>query len=157
MAGYGKALNMEVIYTDPSVESRNFERVSFFDLLERSDAVSIHAHLCEATVNLFNSDAFMHMKSSSYLINTSRGKIVDENALILALESKDIAGYATDVIEDEYSGDVSPLVEYSKTHSNVIITPHIGGMTREARESTDVFMAKKIRDTLKAHEPASVS
>jgi len=151
MAQYGRALGMRVIYFDPNVDSKEFEHKSFNDLLKESDVLSIHVHLSEQTQNMFNAGAFALVKPGIFIVNTARGKIVDEESLIAALESRTVAGYATDVLTNELTFTEqasSPLIEYSKTHSNVIITPHIGGMTTEARGATDVFIAKKVRDTL---------
>lgn len=97
---------------------------------------------------MFNKTAFSRMKNNAYLINTSRGKIVNEKNLLEALKNKKIAGYATDVLADELNFDKKfknhPLVEYARKNSNLIIVPHIGGMTYESREATDIFIAQKL-------------
>lgn len=156
MARYGKAFGMEVIFYSPRTEKSSVpgcRKVSFDELLEKSDIISIHAHLNRETENMFDASAFKKMKKSVYLINTARGKIVDEQALLRALEKEEIAGYAADVLADEFHFDAAgfrnhPLVEYARTHQNVIILPHIGGMTVESRENTDVFIAEKLRNML---------
>ena len=151
MAAYGKALGMTVLYTDPNVTSSEAERVEFADLLRRSDVISIHAHLSEETKHLFDARAFAQMKPAALLINTARGSIVNEADLLAALKSGTLGGFAADVLADELSFDgraVAPLITYAQSHDNVIITPHIGGMTAESREATDVFIAGKVRDTL---------
>lgn len=147
MAGYGEALGMTVIFADPNVDGG----VSLEELLEESDVVSIHAHLSEETEGLICERSLSRMKTSALLINTSRGKIVDEDVLVAALEAGEIAGYATDVLAEEltFKGIAhGNLIDFAKKHSNVIITPHIGGMTREAREATDVFIAERLRTAL---------
>ena len=92
------------------------------------------------------------MKHTAYIINTARGAIINEADLIDALENKIIAGYAADVLigETEFGKDASgdQLVQYAKTHSSVIITPHIGGHTAESRSATDTIIAKKVYNTL---------
>ena len=97
---------------------------------------------------MFNYDIFKKMKNNAYLINTARGKIVNEEDILKALKEKQIAGYGTDVLagELEFADNFSnhPLVEYSKNNQNLIIVPHIGGMTYESRASTDVFIANKL-------------
>lgn len=147
MARYGKALGMKVIYVDPK-ENSQYQRVSLDELLEESDVVSIHVHLLPETENMFNKKTISKMKKTAVLINTARGKIVDEKAVLGALESGKIAGYATDVLANELDfnkeGFEDPLVEYSKTHKNCIVVPHIGGMTLDSRIATDVFMAEKL-------------
>lgn len=149
MAEYGKALGMDVIYTDPEVDSIDYKKVSFNDVIKQSDVISIHVHLNDENERMFNAKVFEQMKSTAFLINTSRGQIVDESALLAALATGTIAGYATDVLANELSFPDSlaenPLITYAREHDNVIITPHIGGMTVEAREATDIFIAKKIK------------
>jgi len=155
MARYGKAFGMRVIATDPNIDNDIFvkegcAKVSFDELLAQSDIVSLHVHLSTETEGMFNKDVFSKMRQGSYLINTSRGKIVDQGDLIEVLERGAVAGYATDVLSDEleYDGGLKdqPLVEYAKSHNNVIIVPHIGGMTYESREATDIFIAQKVLD-----------
>ncbi|MDP3726189.1 MAG: NAD(P)-dependent oxidoreductase [bacterium] len=155
MARYGKALGMNILCHDPHINWRTSDvrqlgkKVEFSKLLETSDIISIHAHLNKGTENMFNARVFKKMKKTAYLINTARGRIVNESALLKALENKEIAGYAADVLADEFETDVSlkgyPLVEYAKTHRNVIIVPHTGGMTHESRENTDIFIAEKLK------------
>lgn len=149
MAQYGKAFNMNVIFVDPNVDNPTYKKVSLDEVLRQSDAISIHVHLKEDTENMFNAGAIAKMKPSAYLINTSRGKIVNEDAVLEALRQKKIAGYGTDVLAGELNFDGKtfsdyPLVEHAKTHENVIVLPHIGGMTVESRIATDVFIAKKL-------------
>jgi len=148
IARYGKAFNMDVIYVDPNVDSSEYKKVSFDKLLKQSDAISINVHLNSDTENMFNMSIFKKMKNNAYLINTSRGKIVNESDLLKALESKEIAGYGTDVLADEldFAENFSnhPLVEYAKKNQNLIIVPHIGGMTYDSRIATDVFIANKL-------------
>lgn len=158
MARYGNAFGMKVIAHDPYLDKENFsslkvKEVNFDKLLNDSDAVSIHVHLVDETKEMFSADEFTKMKPGAYLINTSRGRIVNEHDLIRALEEKRIAGYATDVLADELFFDKEGLkgnllVEYAKKHPNVIITPHIGGMTIESREATDIFIAQKVAKIL---------
>lgn len=154
MARYGNAFGMRVMAYDPEADEQRFadcgvERVGFDALLAESDAVSIHVHLTAQTERMFNAAAFQRMKDSAVLINTARGNIVDEAALLNALQQKTVAGYATDVLADELQFaktgmQGNGLVEYAKAHDNCLIVPHIGGMTHESREATDLFMARKL-------------
>lgn len=157
MARYGQAFGMRVIACDPFIDKKVFqeqsvEAVAFETLLSESDAISIHVHLNADTENMFSESVFSSMKSGALLINTSRGKIVNEEDIKKALESGTLGGYATDVLTDEVGFEKNfsshPLVEYAKTHSNCIITPHIGGMTYESREATDIFIVKKLKKYL---------
>ncbi len=156
MARYGKAFGMNVLFADPHVPAGNFpeyEKVDFERLISSSDIVSIHVHLDSATENMFNTLVFKKMKKTSYLINTSRGKIVNEQDLLAALEENGIAGYATDVLSGELSfrshiPNNELLLEYARDHRNVLIVPHIGGMTEESRSATDIFIAQKLKKHL---------
>lgn len=156
LARYAHALGMRVLFTDPAVAAEThpeYEKVAFEELLKESDAISIHVHLAAETEAMFDAAAFAKMKSGAYLINTSRDKIVDEAALIKALDAGRLAGYGTDVLSGEigFAGQIPeshPLWQYSRTHPEVIIVPHIGGMTEESRIKTDVFIAEKIVATL---------
>lgn len=155
MARYGKAFGMDVVFYSPHTKKSpvpDCVKVSFDELLKKSDIISLHAHLNKETENMFNAEVFKKMKRGIYIVNTARGKIVDENALIGALEDGQVAGYAADVLADEFKPGVSlkgyPLVEYARTHQNVIIVPHTGGMTHESRERTDLFIVEKLKKLL---------
>lgn len=155
MARYGQAFNMRVIAHDPYISKSAFAKakcasVSFDTLLQQSDIISIHVHLTPETKHLFNQSAFKKMKNSAYLINTAIREVVKEDDLLTALKKGEIAGYGADVLADELWFDKSfknhPLVEYAKKNQNVIILPHIGGMTHESRQATDIFMANKLKN-----------
>jgi D-3-phosphoglycerate dehydrogenase len=155
MARYARAFNMDVLFFDPKVEISpvaGCQKTTFDDLLTESDVVSVHVHLTRDTENMFNSAVFSKMKKGSYLVNTSRGRIVNERDLLDAVEQGQIAGYAADVLADELQFvngfSEHPLVEYARTHDNVLIVPHIGGMTHESRERTDIFIAEKLKQHL---------
>ena len=142
MAKYCDTLGMEILLHDPCVFSfggnieRNKQPVELDKLLERSDVISLHVHVTDETREMINKNTISKMVKRPYLINTSRGEIVNEDDIIDALRSEDLQGYATDVIRDEF-GDIknSKLVDESITPQNkIIITPHIAGMTKEAQE-----------------------
>jgi D-3-phosphoglycerate dehydrogenase len=123
-------------YVDNEVEGWNVEQVGLDELLGRSDVISLHVHVTDETREMINKNTISKMVKKPYLINTSRGEIVNEDDIIDALRSEDLQGYATDVIRDEF-GDIknSKLVDESITpQDKIIITPHIAGMTKEARE-----------------------
>lgn len=153
VAGYGKAFGMNVIGCDLSnIPSSVCKQVKLEPLLRQSDVVTLHVHLTEETHHLMNALRLKMMKPTAVLINTSRGKIVDQAALLKALKGKKIAGYAADVLEHEmqFGRDCSndPLVRFAKCHRNVLLTPHIGGRTYEARMKTDVFIAARMKEAL---------
>ena len=156
MSRFGKAFDMKVLFTDPNVSPKDFpdyEKTDLENLLRRSDAVSLHIHLTKETENLLAKKEFALMKKGVVLINTARGKIVNEKDLLAALKSGQLGGYGADVLADELFFETAgfknhPLVEYAKQHQNLIIVPHIGGMTIDSRIATDLFMAEKLKKQL---------
>jgi len=142
-----EGMGMRVIFQD--VESKlplgNAEvRNSLKELLEEADAVSLHVPDTPETRNLMSATEIASMRKGSYLINASRGTVVDIEALSVALKSGDIAGAAIDVfpVEPKSNDDrfESPLVGLD----NVLLTPHIGGSTLEAQENIAVEVASKL-------------
>jgi len=144
---YGKAFRMRTLGCDPvDFDIDGVQRVDFNALLRDADAISIHIHLTPATRGLFDAGAFERMKPGAILINTSRGDIVDEDALIAALDAGRLAAYGTDVVHDEWRprmGD-SRLIQYARTHPNVVITPHVGGNTDFSVRAARLFSARKL-------------
>ncbi len=133
VARVARAFGMKVLVSArPDAESIPDGRVSFGDVLERSDAISLHCPLNETTRGLFDANAFRRMKSSAILVNTARGGLVDSQALVDALTSGEIAAAAVDVLPQEPPRRGDPLLDYSE--SNLIVTPHIAWATREARQ-----------------------
>lgn len=132
---------MKVLYTDPR-NDRAFEkewkarRVSLQTLLKQSDFVSMHVPLLPSTRHLISTKEFALMKPTAHLINTARGPVVDEKALLKALARKQIAGAALDVFECEPSidCDIHDNFELEKM-PNVILTPHIASATIEVRRA----------------------
>lgn len=157
VARYAKAFGMNVIAYDPHLATGVFRRAgvrraALPQLLRASDIVSLHASLTDATKNLLREKHFRRMKPTAYFINTARGEIVDEAALLKALKNKWIAGAGLDVIWNE-RGDGkhlkgNPLLAYAKTHRNLIIVPHIGGATYEAMAVTEDFIANLVKKAL---------
>jgi glycerate dehydrogenase len=120
-----RAFGMEVIATSPQAAGQ----VPLEDLLRRSDVVSLHCPLTPETRGIINAERLHLMKRTAFLINTSRGGLMDEAALAEALHTGVIAGAATDVLPTEPPAGPSPLM----TAPNCIVTPHIAWATREAR------------------------
>merc|ERR1712060_788188 len=141
-----KALNlgMKVVVSDlPStplgMRDTGVEVVSFDDLLRQSDFISTMTPLNKHTKGLVNAAAFDKMKPTAYIINTARGPIIDQDALVDALRKKKIAGAALDVFGEGSAPppplpDDSPLYDVFKEFDNVILTPHIGWQRIEARQ-----------------------
>ena len=105
----------------------NIEMVALDELLKKADIVTLHVPLTESTVNMVNENFIAKMKGGSYLVNVSRGEIVDEQALLFALENGKLAGAALDVFKEEpYIGSLTKV-------DNVILTAHMGSYACEAR------------------------
>tara|TARA_Y100000748_G_C15452400_1_gene471486 strand:- start:150 stop:1073 length:924 start_codon:yes stop_codon:yes gene_type:complete len=118
--------------------SQDIKLLSLEELLKKSDIVSLHVPLSETTKNLISLDQLEIMKPSSYLINLSRGEVVNEEDLILCLKNQVIAGYATDVYKIEKKK--SELFNLD----NSVFTPHIGAMTHEAQKEIGRILVEKI-------------
>jgi len=139
------AFDMKIIYNNrqPNKNVPDFleaEYVSFDQLLEQSDVLSLHCSLNEDTKEIFNKTAFDKMKSRSIFINTSRGAVHNEHDLIDALKSKQIWGVGLDVTNPEPMHKNNPLLFME----NVIVLPHIGSGTIEAREEMGRLAAENI-------------
>ena len=121
----------------------DLERISFEAFLTESDIISLHCPLTDNTEGLFDDSAFKKMKSSAILINTARGGLINDHALIKAIEDKAIAGAAIDVLNQEPPDSDHPLMQ--KQYSNLIITPHIAWAAREARQRALDRIAENIK------------
>ena len=120
-------------------------------LLNESDVVFLHTHVTDETRGMVDDEFLSQMKQGSYLINTARGELVDEDSIIKSIKEGHLKGYGTDVIKDEF-GDIqnSKLVEFSiNPNNNVVITPHIGGMTVEGQTKAYHWAVDKFKDLLK--------
>ncbi len=120
-------------------------------LLSNSDFVSVHVALTEQSKNLISRERVGYLKSGAVLINTSRGEVVDETALVEAIESGKLFGVGVDVLESESDRDFaasnSKLVKASKGGFNVVVTPHIGGWTDDAVQVTRWAITKEFLNT----------
>ena len=134
VASIARAFGCRVIYYSTSGKNSNpdYEQVTFDELLEEADVISVHAPLNITTENLMNYDAFTKMKKSAIFINVGRGPIVNEADLAKALKEDLIAGAALDVICREPMLADNPLYEV-KDSCKLLITPHIAWATYEAR------------------------
>ena len=131
MSGFGcRLMGFDAFYPAGSIVENLVETVSWEQLLASSDVISIHCPLTEETRGLFDAAAFAAMKPGAYLINTSRGHIVDEGDLLQALQRGEIAGAAMDVMAEEPADPENPLLQLP----NFIATPHMGWYSEEAAE-----------------------
>lgn len=148
------AFGVKVITFDPYLEkvSEGIELEDFDTVLKESDFVSIHCPLNDSTRYLIGDEAFKKMEKKPIIINTSRGPIVDEKALIQALEQGLISGAGLDVLEKEPPDDQNPLLK----KENVIFSPHVGFYSEESISELKRRTAKNVADVLRGKRPASV-
>ena len=145
----GALFRMTVLAYDPYlsaevIRARGAQKVELDELLKRSDFVSINCPLTPETRNLIGAREVALMKPDAYFITTARGSIHDEEALERALRDKKIAGAGLDVWEKEPPAASHPLMKYD----NVIVTPHLAGVTHEARARMGQFAAEQMLDAL---------
>lgn len=150
MSRYATAFGMTVIGYDPHLDiwPADVTKTPLDELLARADFVSLHVPLNDRTKGLIGKREFGLMKRGVTLINTSRGSITDEQALLASLEEGRIGAAGLDVLNGEPAIDRHRLVEYARSHDNVVITPHIGGFCPDAVEIVVAHAARRILQTL---------
>lgn len=152
MSQFLKALGMKIVGWDPYAQpvSGVVPASSLKALLQESDVVTVHVPLNEETHGMFTADCFSAMPKGSFFINTSRGALVDERALLEALQSGHLGGAAVDVLCGEPGIDAdNPLVGYARTHDNLLITPHIGGAVTGVMSRCEEYMALRLCEKLR--------
>lgn len=155
LAKRAKAFDMKLVYHNRNKISKNLEKkigikhVSFSELIKSSDIISIHVPHTVETNHLFNMKIFEKMKKSSFLINTSRGKVVNEMDLAKALKNKIIAGAGLDVFEVEPISAKHTLAKLE----NVVLAPHIGSSTKETREKMAQITVKNLNLGINGKKP----
>lgn len=127
----------------PGADDVPDDRVAFGDVLARSDVVSLHCPLTDATRDLLGADQFRAMKNDAILINTARGGLIDSQALVDALRDGEIAAAGIDVLPNEPPVDGDPLLDYAGP--NLILTPHIAWATDQARQNAIDELAANTR------------
>ncbi len=152
VANRALGFDMKVLAYDPYIKSdglgQEISLVSFDEVIQESDFVSLHAALTEETRHMIGAKQLKAMKPTAYLVNTSRGALVDEVALYDALSKKQIAGAALDAYEVEPPKD-NPLLQLE----NIVVTTHIGAHTRESIERVGVMAAENVLQTLQGGKP----
>ena len=156
MAKRATGWNMRILYTDvqpnPNIEKEvGAQFVDMDTLLKESDYISIHVPLTPETHHLIDEAALRKMKPTAYLVNTSRGPVIDEAALARALKEKVIAGAGLDVFEEEPKIH-SDLLELE----NVVITPHIASATHETRNKMATMAATNLIEALRGNRPPNL-
>lgn len=158
VARYGVAFGMRVwVYDqvpfDAAAAGPGIEPKELDDLLRDADVVSLHLPLNSETQGFLSSRRIATMKRGALVVNTARGEVIDEDALLSALEQGHLGGASLDVLSGESLFDRSVpgtnrLVAYAATHDNLIITPHIGGYAKEAIEKTRAFMVRRFLEAV---------
>ena len=150
------SLDMRVLYSDPFVEEGQFdvpgEKVEFEDLLRESDYLCVHAPLTPQTRGMVGTEAFSKMKSSAFIINCSRGPIVDTKALVHALDEGQIAGCALDTTDPE----PLPMDHALQSRENVIINPHAAWYSEQAMEGLQRGAPSEVRRVLTGQWPVNL-
>ncbi len=144
-----QALDMNIlVYTrTPREDEKGIRYVSLEELLKNSDYVSMHCPLTKSTKHMINKESLSLMKPSAFIINTSRGALIDEAALIEALENGTIAGAGLDVQETEPPEEASPLY----TMDQVLLTPHMGWKGLETRQRLVSILADNIKQFMEGN------
>ena len=156
LAGKVSALGMRVILHDPYLsEARaremGAELVSFDALLARADFISLHAPLNEQTHHLFGEAAFAKMKTTASIINTARGGLIDEAALVAALDAGKISGAGLDVLESETA--VTPIRSALVRHPKVVVTAHTAWISEQARATLQLRAIEQVLACLRGEMP----
>ena len=150
-----KAFDMNVVYhnrnriSESNEKTLNVKYVSFEKLVTQSDIISIHVPHTKETEHLFGRKVFRKMKKSAFLINTARGKIVNEKELVVALKKNIIAGAGLDVFEEEPISTKNPLTKLQ----NVVLAPHIGSSTKETRAKMAQITVKNLNLGMSGKKP----
>ena len=153
VAQRAKAFGMKIVYTDPQAHTEAERelgafRMGFRELLFASDVITLHAPYSPELHHLMDAEAFAAMKPTAYFINTARGRLMDERALLEALKSGEIAGAGLDVYENE------PEFEHELAElDNVVLLPHIGSATHETRDAMAELAARNIVAVLEGRRP----
>ncbi len=156
VARRASGFQMKVIYTDAVRAAEEVEKElkaefrEFNPLLAESDFVSVHVPLLPETRGLFDAPKLYRMKPTAFLINTSRGPVVDEAALVAALEGRKIAGAALDVYENE------PFIHPGLKRANVVLAPHIASASLETRTKMACIAAENVVALFKGKRPANL-
>lgn len=157
LAKKAQAFGMKVIAYDPFIpkqiaEETNVELVDLDTLCAQADYISVHTPLNKSTKGIISNQQFKQMKETAFLINTARGPVIDEQALIEALSNKEIAGAGLDVLELEPISEDNPLREMD----NVILTPHIAYYSSESELELKQKTAQNIIDVLTGYYPSYI-
>ena len=152
VARIARGFDMKVLAHDPFTPPQkdvSVERMAFDEILSRADIVTLHVPLTPATEKMIDARSLAMMKANALLVNTSRGRVVDEPILYEALRERRIGGAALDVFAGEPISGNHPFTKLD----NVVLSPHIGAMTQEAGERLSDVVARQVRDILEGRRP----
>jgi glyoxylate reductase len=157
MVPRAKGFNMKIIYHDDYRDPSNDKelgvvRKTLNEVLKESDFISLHVPLTPETHHMIGEKQFKMMKPTAYIVNTSRGPVIDEKALYKALKDGWINGAALDVHEEEPTNPDNPLL----TLDNIVVTPHIASGSIETRTKMAIIAAKNLASVLKGQEPPNL-
>ena len=155
-AAKARGIGLRVIAYDPHVaegamEALGVKSVDYETLLRSSDYISLHMPLDDTTASVINAETFAMMKPTSFLINTARGALIDEHALLMAVRNDQIAGAALDVLAEEPPPADHPLL----TEDRIIVTPHVGWYSEDADRDVRAKGAEEVARVLQGDRPRS--
>ena len=135
---------MKIYIFDPFKKSKKYKNSTLKEIAKKCDVISLHVHVDKNTKKMINKNFLKLLKKKPIIINTSRGEIVSENDIIKSLKKGTISGYGADVIEDEFGNfSKSPILKGLKNKMNIIVTPHVGGMTWQGQKRAWIWAIKK--------------
>ncbi len=143
MSKYCNAFGMKVYVYDKFKKSKKFQNKTLKGIFRNCDVISLHIHLDENTRELINLKLLKESNNKPILINTSRGNIVNESDVLIALKKNILKGYATDVLTDELNNIKNSELLKNTNKNNILITPHIGGMTHQGQKRAYLWAVNK--------------
>ncbi|AVV48795.1 Cytidylyltransferase [Leptospira santarosai] len=154
LARYSHLMVQKIYAYDPYVKINDSyvqQESDYKEVLAKSDILAICVHLDENTIGMVNESWFKLMKHGVYFVNTSRGEIINEKALLENLSSGKIKSAALDVISNEQNPNKinHPIVQYARNHDNLILTPHIAGLTYESEAKAARFILNMVKEALR--------
>lgn len=157
LAALSAGLGVDIIVSDPyvsaaDIEAQSARKVSFEELIQQSDLVSIHTVLNDETHHLFDAEVFAQMKDSAVLVNVARGGIIDQPALLEALDEDEIAVAGLDVTDPEPPAETDPV----RTHEDIMLTPHVAWYSDAALEELRRIPAEEAVRVLENQPPENI-
>jgi D-3-phosphoglycerate dehydrogenase len=145
MHRFCEAFEAKVLIYDPYVENTNCKDLK--EMFSQCDVISLHVHASPDTKHMIDKNLLSLMKPNSYIVNTARGEIVNEEHIVAALKNNRLSGYGADVVEHEFT-DIkkSPIINAMNEGHNIIVTPHVGGSTWEGSERAYMWSISKLKD-----------